>query len=129
MVSALESRLKKKFQVIFLHSMIKNKDEKMTDFIKMLQGRLKGETKILDDVIHWVKTNWDDEEEPSEESEIEEEIPVVKNKRGRPSKADLKAKEKLPPPVKKKKKKPVKPPKTDFGEIILDKFVTTEKKL
>lgn len=50
-VSAQQSRLKKKFEVIFLHKLIKNKDQRLGDFLEVLESKLKDRPELVNRII------------------------------------------------------------------------------
>ena len=57
----------------------------------MIQKRFKGENNILSEISTWAQREWPDKESEDEESSEEEPPVEEKKKRGRPSKAELKA--------------------------------------
>ena len=62
MVSAQQSRLKKKNEVITLNKMIKDKDDKMSDFVeKILIKRLKGIPDVMNLIMSDINKQWPNE--------------------------------------------------------------------
>ena len=66
MVSAQQSRLKKKTEVITLNKMIADKDAKMTNFVEnILVKRLKSLPNVMTLIKNDIYKQWPEEMEPS----------------------------------------------------------------